>query len=103
MNNHIKIKGTLIALGGGGDDAMLQLIHSSFCNPDSYVEVITTAAPEPDESGKAYKLAFRELGLCNARYLRIDEENEADTPENIERIRRANVLFFTGGDQRRIA
>ncbi|MBK0403159.1 cyanophycinase [Adhaeribacter sp. BT258] len=101
--NQLKIKGTLIALGGGGDDALLQLIHSSYCHTDSYVEVITTAAPEPDESGQAYKDAFRELGLCNAHYLRIDEENEADTPENLERIRRADVFFFTGGDQRRIA
>jgi cyanophycinase len=101
--NSVKVKGTLIALGGGGDDGLLKLIQEDFCDPHSFVEVITTAAPEPDESGQAYKDAFRELGLPNAHYLRIDEEHEADTEENLERIRRASVFFFTGGDQRRIA
>ncbi|KAA9340176.1 cyanophycinase [Adhaeribacter soli] len=99
----IKIKGTLIALGGGDDDCLLRLIHSEYCEAGSYVEVITTAATEPEESGQAYKEAFRDLGLRHVHYMHIDENNEADTEENLERIRRANVIFFTGGDQRRIA
>ena len=100
--NTVKVKGTLIALGGGGDDGLLKLIQEEFCDPHWHVEVITTAAPEPDESGQAYKDAFRELGLPNAHYLRIDEEHEADTEENLERMRKAGVIFFTGGDQRRL-
>jgi cyanophycinase len=101
--NNIQVKGTLIALGGGGDDALIKLIHSEFCEAGSHVEVITTAATEPEESGQAYKDAFRDLGLRHVHYMHIDEENEADSEDNLERIRRANVIFFTGGDQRRIA
>lgn len=102
MNQH-NIKGTLIALGGGDDDCLIQLIHSEFCKEGSYVEVITTAATEPEESGQAYQDAFKDLGMRHVHYLHIDEENAADTKENLERIRKASVIFFTGGDQRRIA
>ena len=53
-----KPKGTLIALGGGGDDVLIKLIRSEYCHHKSVVEVITTAAPEPEESGQAYVDAF---------------------------------------------
>lgn len=98
----MKPKGTLIALGGGGDDVLIKLIHSEYCHKKSVVEVITTAAPEPEESGQAYVDAFEEIGLPNVQFMHIDENNEADKPEYLERIRKADVLFFTGGDQRRI-
>jgi cyanophycinase len=97
-----KPKGTLIALGGGGDDVLIQLIHSAYCHQKSAIEVITTAAPEPQESGQAYVEAFEELGLPNVRFMHIDEQNAADQPQYLDRIRKADVVFFTGGDQRRI-
>jgi cyanophycinase len=97
-----KPKGTLIALGGGDDDGLLQLIRADYCQANSVVEVITTAAPSPQESGDAYQEAFVELGLKNAHVMHIDEQNEADKPEYLERINQADVFFFTGGDQRRI-
>jgi cyanophycinase len=97
-----KPKGTLIALGGGGDDVLIQLIHSEYCNRKTAIEVITTAAPEPQESGQAYVEAFEELGLPNVRFMHIDEHNVADQPQYLKRIRKADVVFFTGGDQRRI-
>src|SRR5690606_17354713 len=49
-----------------------------------------------------YKEAFEELGCSSVRFMRIDEEHEADTEENIERISKADVIFFTGGDQLRL-
>src|SRR3712207_2085207 len=98
----VKPKGTLIALGGGDDDGLLQLIRADYCHPDSVVEVVTTAAPSPQESGEAYQEAFVELGLKNAHVMHIDEDNTADQPDYLARIGRADVIFFTGGDQRRI-
>lgn len=98
----VKPKGTLIALGGGDDEGLLQLIRADYCHPDSVVEVITTAAPSPHESGGAYQEAFVDMGLKHAHVMHIDEENEANKPEYLTRIRRADIIFFTGGDQRRI-
>lgn len=97
-----KPTGTLIALGGGGDDVLIQLIHAAFCHRHSIIEVITTAAPDPQESGQAYVEAFEELGLPNVRFMHIDENHKADQAAYLQRINKADVVFFTGGDQRRI-
>ncbi|MBC5993934.1 cyanophycinase [Pontibacter cellulosilyticus] len=98
-----EVKGKLIALGGGYDDGLIKLIHSKICSLTSRIEVIATAATEAEESGQAYKEAFEELGCHNVRFMRIDEEHEADIPDNLKRIKQADVIFFTGGDQVRLA
>ncbi len=98
-----KIKGKLIALGGGDDDGLIKLIRSEICNIHSNIEVIATATKVPEESGNAYKEAFEELGCSNVQFMHIDEDNEADKPEYLERISKADVIFFTGGDQVRLA
>lgn len=95
-------KGTLIALGGGYDDDLIKLIHSEICPRHSRIEVIATAATEPEESGHAYKEAFEEFGCDQVQFMLIDEEHRADQPEYIARIQQANVIFFTGGDQIRL-
>lgn len=95
-------KGTLIALGGGDDDGLISLIRSELCSTDSHIEVITTATLEPMESGQAYKEAFEELGCNSVRFMHIDEDNKPDKPENLERIKQAEVIFFTGGNQLRL-
>ncbi|KAA3440537.1 cyanophycinase [Rufibacter hautae] len=95
-------KGTLIALGGGDDDGLINLVRSELCSIDSHIEVITTATLEPMESGQAYKEAFEELGCSSVRFMHIDEDNEADKPEYLSRIGKAEVIFFTGGNQLRL-
>jgi cyanophycinase len=95
-------KGTLIALGGGYDDDLIKLIRSEICPVHSNIEVIATAATEPQESGLAYKEAFEELGCNKVQFMLIDENHAADQPEYISRIQQADVIFFTGGDQVRL-
>lgn len=106
MNEKKTVKGRLIALGGGDDDGLLRLIHSELCDLHSHIEVIATATPKPSDalsSSTAYKEAFEELGCSNVHFMTIDEDHKADTPDNIARISQANVIFFTGGDQVRLA
>ena len=95
-------KGTLIALGGGYDDDLIKLIRSEICPLHSNIEVIATAATEPQESGLAYKEAFEELGCNKVQFMLIDEDHVADQPDYISRIQQADVIFFTGGDQVRL-
>ncbi|OKL40935.1 hypothetical protein A3841_13945 [Pontibacter flavimaris] len=93
-------------MGGGDDEGLIRLIRSEVCSLSSRVEVIASATPrvlDAINSGKAYKEAFEELGCTNAHFMHIDEQNPADTPEHLERIRQADVVFFTGGDQVRLA
>ncbi|MDX5347062.1 MAG: cyanophycinase [Hymenobacteraceae bacterium] len=96
------IKGKLIALGGGDDEGLLKLIHSHLCDLSSHIEVIATAATIAEESGTAYKEAFEELGCKDVHFMHIDEDNEADKPQYLKRIKTASVIFFTGGDQVRL-
>ncbi|WP_161889418.1 cyanophycinase [Pontibacter russatus] len=101
-----QVKGKLIALGGGDDEGLIKLIRSKICERTAHIEVIATATPQPLDainSGNAYKEAFEELGCSNVRFMRIDENHPADTPENLQRIGSASVIFFTGGDQVRLA
>lgn len=100
------VKGKLIALGGGDDDGLIKLIRSNICERTSHIEVIATATPQAldaIDSGNAYKEAFEELGCHNVRFMHIDEEHPADTADNLQRIGKAGVIFFTGGDQVRLA
>lgn len=99
----IPVKGKLIALGGGDDDGLIKLIRSEICAVSSRIEVIATATKTPEESGNAYKEAFEELGCHHVYFMHIDEDNPADKAEYLERIARADVVFFTGGDQVRLA
>ena len=101
-----QVKGKLIALGGGDDEGLIKLIRSKICELTAHIEVIATATPQPSDavsSGNAYKEAFEELGCSNVRFMRIDEDHPADAPENLQRIGNASVIFFTGGDQVRLA
>ncbi|GAB3541619.1 cyanophycinase [Pontibacter brevis] len=101
-----QVRGKLIALGGGDDDGLIKLIRSDICELTSHIEVIATATPQPSdavESGNAYKEAFEELGCHNVHFMHIDEEHPADTAGNLQRIGKASVIFFTGGDQVRLA
>jgi len=96
-------RGTLVALGGGDDEEMLALLADMV--PDqatTCIEIVTTAAPEPGRSGKAYVNAFCELGCEQVHHLRIDERHPADTAAHLERLKHAGLVFFTGGDQERI-
>jgi cyanophycinase len=94
--------GKLIALGGGYDDDLLTLIKEEVCDRNARIEVISTASSEPEEVGIAYLKAFGEIGCGNGRYMHIDEGHPADLLDFQQRMREAEVVFFTGGDQLRL-
>lgn len=95
--------GTLVALGGGDDDALLALLSDLLASPETPVEVVTTAAvSDATATGRAYVRALEELGCQRVHHLPIDEHHPADSPSHLSRLERAGLVFFTGGDQERI-
>ncbi|PRY12018.1 cyanophycinase [Pontibacter ummariensis] len=114
-------KGKLIAVGGNED-------KGSYPNPKSkkkyyldffelgilkrflqeiqakrpHIEVITTASMIPEEVGQRYASAFGILGIENVHLMHIRNEEDARLPEYLERIRKADGVMFSGGDQARI-
>ena|SRR6218665_2030229 len=79
-----------------------RLINESRLKADSHIEIITTASKIPKEVGPEYAKALEYLGATNARVLHIEKREEAENPETIERISKADVVLFTGGDQLRL-
>ncbi|WP_018477907.1 cyanophycinase [Pontibacter roseus] len=66
------------------------------------IEVITTASLIPEEVGERYESAFGILGCSTMNLMHIREEEDAFKPEYIERIRNADGVMFSGGDQSRL-
>jgi cyanophycinase len=116
MNNP---KGTLIAIGGNeqkklkksderfqsnfGEGFILQDIINNSEASEPRIEVITTASEIPEIVGKKYQESFLTLGVDNVGVLDIRERSEADTSSTLDRISRAEILLFSGGNQSNIS
>ncbi|MBJ6107776.1 cyanophycinase [Hymenobacter sp. BT523] len=95
--------GTLVVLGGGDDDPMLALLARLLPDRNSPIEVLTTASRrQPARTAAAYAHAWNQLGCPHVRHLQVDENNPADDPATLARLRRAALVFMSGGDQERI-
>lgn len=114
-------KGKLIAIGGAedkGTDLELGVVHRNNLNffelgilrrivteaggTDARIEVITTASSSPKEVGGNYLNAFSKIGCNNIGHMPIrDRENAADK-DYIRRVKKANVVMFSGGNQYRL-
>ncbi|WP_395046761.1 cyanophycinase [Flavobacterium sp.] len=69
---------------------------------ESRIEVITTASKIPKEIGPEYVKALNYLGANNVDILNIERREEAMNLEIIARLKAADVVMFTGGDQLRL-
>ncbi len=52
--------------------------------------------------GSEYVKTFKELEAANTGILAISDRKEADAPETLERLEKADAVFFCGGDQLRL-
>ncbi len=68
----------------------------------SRIEIITTASKIPKEIGPEYVKAFNSLGAFNVDVLYIEKREQAMDPEVLERLKAADVVMLTGGDQLRL-
>lgn len=68
----------------------------------SRIEIITTASNIPEEVGEEYIKAFAQLEVLNVGVINIKTREEANSHQNIERLRNSDVVMFTGGDQLRL-
>jgi len=119
MNNP---KGKLVIIGGSVDRGsfseseadlkrnlnffergiLKRITTESLKNNLSRFEIITSASSIPEEVGEEYVKAFAQLNVLNVGLLHIRSREEANAPENIERLKNADVVMFSGGDQLRL-
>lgn len=101
-----KIKGDLIIIGGAedkeGDKEILKKVCNSINKEADIILIATIATEYPKEAFEKYKRIFRGLGVKNIKGLNIEEREDSLSENNIELIKEASLIFFTGGDQLRI-
>jgi cyanophycinase len=114
-------KGKLVSVGGAEDKGtdleegfvqrnrlnffelgILKRIVNEVGGTDKHIEVITTASSIPEEVGQNYLDAFGKIGCTNIGIMDIRKREEVQKPEYIERIRKADGVMFSGGDQLRL-
>ncbi|MFC2157467.1 cyanophycinase [Acidobacteriota bacterium] len=66
------------------------------------IEVITTASDMPEETGEMYQRAFDKIGNTTVQFMHIRTREQAEEEQHILRLKKAHIIFFTGGDQLRI-
>ena len=80
-----------------------RIITESAKQTGSTVEVITTASQIPELVGVEYVDAFTALNVTHIGVLDIRKREDASKPEYLDRIRKADVVMFSGGDQLRLS
>src|SRR4051812_23850591 len=79
-----------------------RLIVESRLKENSAIEIITTASKIPYEVGPEYAKAFEYLGAKHVAVMHIEKREDAMNPELEERVKNADIVMFTGGDQLRL-
>ena len=119
--NDQKPLGKLIAIGGNEDKGtyssakvrkkyylnffelgILRRVVAESGQEDPRIEVVTTASMIPEEVGAIYQSSFGMLNCRNVGVLDIRTATDADQPDCLERLDRAAVVLFSGGNQARL-
>lgn len=97
--------GDLIIIGGGedktGDRDILKAVAER--SKGGRLVIATVASHEPDGYFDAYRTAFEPLGVTDLAELYLNTRSDALNPEVAAVMEGASGVFFTGGDQLRIA
>ncbi|NNM24204.1 MAG: cyanophycinase [Flavobacteriaceae bacterium] len=113
----MKAKGILIPIGGNEDKGietadhhkleyieegiLARVVKESGGNNASII-IIPTASSYPVEVGENYMNAFGKLGCDNLHVLDIREREQSESDENLEIIKNADCVMFSGGNQSKI-
>lgn len=113
----MEIKGTLIPIGGNEykgigeseqnqleyiEEGILARVVRESGGKDAKIVVIPTASSIPDEVGANYLEAFGKLHCTNVSILDIRLRSQASIKSNVNLIREADCVMFSGGNQSKI-
>lgn len=79
-----------------------RILNEARLKEHSRIEVITTASKIPQQIGPEYQKALTYLGATNVDILHLEKREMTSQPEILQRLRDADVVMFTGGDQLRL-
>lgn len=120
-----KIQGKLIIIGGAVDKGsfsegqmdenvannlnffetgiLKRILNEAKGKDHARIEVITTASKIPREIGPEYVKALKYLGATNVDVLHLEKREMTHQQETLDRLKAADVVIFTGGDQLRLS
>ena len=106
-NGTIVPKGLLVAIGGNEDKEhdlyVLRKIVSLINTQTVNIEIITTASEIPLEVGRMYKRSFDKIDNTVVQFMHIRTREQAEEKQYIQRLKKCQIVFFSGGDQLRIS
>jgi cyanophycinase len=99
-------RGWIVPIGGAeekeNDPRILERFVSLCGGADADIVVIPTASQLADTGGR-YEQIFSELGAGRVTALDFDTRRDTEESNRLQRIEEASGIFFTGGNQLRIA
>jgi cyanophycinase len=99
-------RGWIIPIGGAeekeNDRAILARFVGLCGGEDADIVVIPTAS-KLLSTGPRYVEIFTDLGVRSVESMDFDTRRDAEEPRRVDRIERATGVFFTGGNQLRLA
>ena len=113
----MSVKGILIPIGGNEnkgveiqEDYLLEFVQESILarvvkesgGKDASIVIVPTASRIPEEVGKNYLQAFGKLGCTNVQIMDIRQREESENLKNIELVKQADCVMFSGGNQSNI-
>lgn len=116
-NKFMSVKGTLIPIGGNEDkgieqseiytleyieEGILARVVRESGGKEALIIVIPTASSIPNEVSANYIHAFGKLGCENVHIMDIRNRDEAEVQKNLDLMKKADCVMFTGGDQSKI-
>lgn len=103
----LKPKGTLIPIGGGEDKEdkkdVLARVVSETGRKKPKVCLITLATNLPKEVAQDYRNAFKTLNINTLSIIYFNTRMEADTVQNLKKVKDCHVVLFSGGDQLKLS
>ena len=67
--------------------------------PNATLIVMTVATNDHPFAARKYNRLFHRLGIGKVQAIDVSERDDAFSEQAVEKVRKADALFFTGGDQ----
>ena len=99
-------RGWIVPIGGGEEKLSNPRILQRFvdlCGGGEADIVVIPTASQLADTGTRYEQLFTQLGASRVTALDFDTRRDADEHNRLARVKQATGIFFTGGNQLRIA
>ncbi|MCG3172751.1 MAG: Cyanophycinase [Myxococcota bacterium] len=100
------VRGPIVAIGGAEDKIRERVVLSQLVDMAggrrAVIAVFPAASTIPQETARTYTEVFRELGTEQIEVFQFDNREQANHADTLDRLERATLVFFTGGDQLRL-